>query len=112
MYYRNIQFSDTAKNELGTITKKVDSFTNGVYNMYNTDAECRDLDKLIELLKEEDTIVQLRKTYKKNHLKRVDNELYTVPIRLVFIELLNTLEKIADNTYTIAKSMVYNNNLI
>ncbi len=41
--------------------------------------------------------------YKKNHLKRLDEGRCSLPAGLAFVDLLNTLEKIADNIYAIAQ---------
>ena len=45
----------------------------------------------------------MQETYKKNHLKRLDEGKCSLPAGLAFVDLLNTLEKIADNTYAIAQ---------
>ena len=61
------------------------------------------LKEITELSENEERIDQIRKTYKKNHLKRLDEGKCSLPAGLAYIDLLNTLEKIADNTYAIAQ---------
>ncbi|MDE7314345.1 MAG: hypothetical protein K2N11_01435, partial [Mucispirillum sp.] len=61
------------------------------------------LKEITELSENEERIDKIRKAYKKNHLKRLDIGVCSLPAGLAFIDLLNTLEKIADNTYAIAQ---------
>ena len=97
---KHIIFSADASKELNNIFKLVEDFCNQVEQLYISGDK---LKEITELSENEERIDQIRKTYKKNHLKRLDTGICSLPAGLAFIDLLNTLEKIADNTYAIAQ---------
>lgn len=100
MNEKNIVFSQDATNELNNIIQLVDEFTTNVKNLYfAVDKE----NAMKDFAENEDKIDKLRKLYKKNHLKRLDEGKCSLPAGLAFVDLLNTLEKIADNIYAIAQ---------
>lgn len=97
---KNITFTDDATEELNNIIKLVDEFSISVKNLYFA----QDKEKAMQNFAEnEEKIDKLRKMYKKNHLKRLDEGRCSLPAGLAFVDLLNTLEKIADNIYAIAQ---------
>ena len=100
MNEKHIIFSADASKELNNIFKLVEDFCNQVEQLYISGDK---LKEITELSENEEKIDQIRKTYKKNHLKRLDEGICSLPAGLAFIDLLNTLEKIADNTYAIAQ---------
>ena len=103
---KNISFSDDANEELNNIIQLVDDFTNQVKNLYfSPDKE----KALKDFADNEDKIDKLRKQYKKNHLKRLDEGNCSLPAGLAFVDLLNTLEKIADNIYALAQIIIDEN---
>ena len=97
---KNIVFSSDATTELNDIINLVDEFITNVKNLYfSNDKE----NAMKDFTENEDKIDKLRKQYKKNHLKRLDEGKCSLPAGLAFVDLLNTLEKIADNIYAIAQ---------
>lgn len=100
MNEKNIIFSPDASKELNNIIKLVEDFCHKVEKLYISGDK---LKEITELSENEERIDQIRKTYKKNHLKRLDEGKCSLPAGLAYIDLLNTLEKIADNTYAIAQ---------
>lgn len=97
---KNIVFSSDATTELNEIINLVDEFITNVKNLYfSNDKE----NAMKDFTENEDKIDKLRKQYKKNHLKRLDEGNCSLPAGLAFVDLLNTLEKIADNIYAIAQ---------
>lgn len=103
---KNIVLSDTAKSELNDILSKVDSFIKNIGSLYMNKENTKDFAALAQ---KEDEIDGIRKQYKKNHMKRLDDGLCSLAAGLSFIELLNTLEKIADNMYNIAQIIMDEN---
>lgn len=103
---KNIIFSPDASKELNNIMKLVEDFCHQVETLYISGDK---LKEITELSENEERIDQIRKTYKKNHLKRLDEGKCSLPAGLAFVDLLNTLEKIADNTYAIAQLIVDEN---
>ena len=103
---KNISFSDDANEELNNIIQLVDDFTNQVKNLYFSPDKEKALKDFAE---NEDKIDKLRKQYKKNHLKRLDEGNCSLPAGLAFVDLLNTLEKIADNIYALAQIIIDEN---
>ena len=97
---KNIVFSSDATTELNDIINLVDEFTTNVKNLYFSNDKEKAMKDFAE---NEDKIDKLRKQYKKNHLKRLDEGKCSLPAGLAFVDLLNTLEKIADNIYAIAQ---------
>ena len=97
---KNIVFSSDATTELNYIINLVDEFTTNVKNLYFSNDKEKAMKDFAE---NEDKIDKLRKQYKKNHLKRLDEGKCSLPAGLAFVDLLNTLEKIADNIYAIAQ---------
>ncbi len=103
---KNIIFSEDANNELNFIIKKVDEFSMLVKSIYLSGNKKNTLENINKL---EEDIDKLRKAYKKNHLKRLDNGDCSLPAGLAFVDLLNTLEKIADNIYGLSQIIVDEN---
>ena len=97
---KNIVFSSDATTELNDIINLVDEFITNVKNLYFSNDKENAMEDFAE---NEDKIDKLRKQYKKNHLKRLDEGNCSLPAGLAFVDLLNTLEKIADNIYAIAQ---------
>ncbi len=97
---KNIIFSSDATKELNNIIKLVEDFCHQVEKLYISGDKLKEITIFAE---NEENIDKIRKLYKKNHLKRLDEGLCSLPAGLAFIDLLNTLEKIADNTYAIAQ---------
>lgn len=106
MKEKNIMFSDGAIKELNNIIELVEDFCKQVEKLYISKDKLQISQNFEE---KEELIDQTRKMYKKNHLKRLDEGICSLPAGLAFIDLLNTLEKIADNTYSIAQLTIDEN---
>lgn len=106
MKEKNIMFSDDAIKELNNIIELVEDFCKQVEKLYISKDKLQISQNFEE---KEELIDQTRKMYKKNHLKRLDEGICSLPAGLAFIDLLNTLEKIADNTYSIAQLTIDEN---
>jgi len=55
---------------------------------------------------DEDSIDAMRKKYKKNHIKRLNKGKCSVEAGILFVDILNQLEKIGDHTFNIAQIML------
>ena len=104
--FKNLIRAVRTSEELNNIIKLVDDFTNQVKNLYFSPDKEKALKDFAE---NEDKIDKLRKQYKKNHLKRLDEGNCSLPAGLAFVDLLNTLEKIADNIYALAQIIIDEN---
>jgi phosphate:Na+ symporter len=94
---KEIVFSEAAISELTQIydvvtrfyEKTLDHYKKGKIGVYiNTD--------------DEDTIDSMRKKFKKNHIKRLNDGECTIDAGLIYVDILNHLEKIGDHTFNIA----------
>lgn len=103
---KNIVFSPEANTELNNTFDLVDKFVNHFTNSFIVEKE----NNLSELNFEEDTIDSIRKEVKKNHLNRLEKGVCSLQAGLSFMDIINNLEKIADNLYLIAQIIVDNKN--
>ncbi|MCD8566937.1 MAG: hypothetical protein LRY50_00730 [Geovibrio sp.] len=55
---------------------------------------------------DEDTIDSMRKRFKKNHVKRLNAGECTIDAGLIYVDILNCLEKIGDHTFNIAQVLM------
>ncbi len=97
---KELVFSTDADNELKALLNNVDNFTEMVKKLYILNSKENNLDAFEQ---KEEHIDKLRKLYKKNHQKRLDDGICKLPAGLAFVDLLKTLEKIADNIYALAQ---------
>lgn len=95
---KDTNFSSDAQNELRNLFECVSDFASAVFDKYKADKGLSE-----EMSGEEETIDKLRKTFKKNHIKRLNEGKCTLNGGLIYMDMLNTLEKIGDNTYAISQ---------
>ena len=104
---KEISFSITANQELQNTFSLVENFINHFSTSFIKDKE---KNTSTELDLEEDTIDNIRKDVKKNHLERLEDGICSLQAGLSFMDLINNLEKIADNVYQLAQIIVDNRN--
>lgn len=60
-----------------------------------------------QVIKEEDEIDDLEKTFKLNHIERLKKKICNPEMDTIFVESLRNLERISDHSYNIALSLIY-----
>jgi len=96
-----IVFSSTAVQELQDIAGRTRSFLSVVLEHF----EHRDSRLLADALKFEEEIDRLEAELRQNHINRLNTGECAVLPGLLFIEMIQNFEKIADHTYKIARSL-------
>jgi len=96
------KFSDIALEELRTVSEK----TMELIDISLTAYEKEDKSILLKIKEMEDEIDDMTSKYAKNHFKRLKAKLCKPRSGVVFMDILNDLEKSADNAEKIALSMV------
>jgi len=99
---KEIDFSEEADKELNEMIGVVVRFTEHVVNIYNNPGSVKSLNT-----EDEDLIDKMRKTSKKNHMKRLSKGICELNSGLVFVDIVNNLEKIGDHAYNIAQVIEY-----
>ncbi len=93
---KKITFTGDAEAELKEIFSSVSGFTEKVFGYYEAGRPAQD-----DPEQEEEAIDKQRKTFKKNHIKRLNAGVCTLEAGLLFVDILSTLEKIGDDVYSI-----------
>jgi hypothetical protein len=60
-----------------------------------------------QVIKGEEEIDDLEKTYKNNHIERLKKKICNPELDTIFVECLRNLERISDHSYNIALSLIY-----
>ena len=60
-----------------------------------------------QVMKGEDEIDNLEKSYKLNHIERLKKKICNPELDTIFVESLRNLERISDHSYNIALSLIY-----
>jgi phosphate:Na+ symporter len=94
---KNIKFSDEAMKELDELFDIAIRFCEYVLKEFNEG----DLPKEINT-KDEDLIDEMRWQLKKNHIERLNKGQCDVGAGLVYVDIINGLEKVGDQAYNIA----------
>ena len=98
---KDIVFSETAIEELGTISKIAMELIDKALTAYQK----QDKTKVSHIKELEDVVDKLSAKYAKNHFKRLKAKLCRPRSGVVFMDIINDLEKSADNAEKIAISM-------
>lgn len=98
---KDMCFSKDAQEELDSLFNYVYDFSQNVFAKYGENKRIKE-----DMSAEEETIDQMRKTFKKNHIKRLNEGKCTLSTGLIYVDMLNTLEKIGDNSYGIAQTLI------
>jgi phosphate:Na+ symporter len=96
---KQIIFSPEANEELREIYDVVERFYRHTMNCFMNGALKIDTE-------DEDTIDSMRKRFKKNHVKRLNAGECTIDAGLIYVDILNCLEKIGDHTFNIAQVLM------
>jgi len=93
-----IRFTGEAMQEMEEIFEVAIRFTENVMNAYNAGGLPKEIDT-----EDENTIDKMRKRFKKNHLDRLQNGACSVETGILFVDILNNLEKAGDQAFNIAQ---------
>ena len=102
LHDENVDFSTTAKRELGLIGRAVNEIVGITVEAFANDNN--ELAKTIEPL--EETIDDMVMILKDRHTKRLKNGLCSIPSGLAFMEALTHLERVSDHCSAIAVNML------
>ncbi|TYP00329.1 phosphate:Na+ symporter [Geothermobacter ehrlichii] len=97
----NIVFSPTAVQELNDIAERTRSFLSVVLEHFDQN----DTRLLADALRNEEEIDRLEAVLRQNHISRLNTGECAVLPGLLFIEMIQNFEKIADHTFKIARSL-------
>ncbi|QAR32487.1 Na/Pi cotransporter family protein [Geovibrio thiophilus] len=100
---KQIVFTPEANEELKNIYDVVERFYTHTMNSYMNGTSKIDTE-------DEDIIDSLRKRFKKNHVKRLNAGECTIDAGLIYVDILNCLEKIGDHTFNIAQVLMAGEN--
>ncbi|MGA1846534.1 Na/Pi cotransporter family protein [Deferribacter abyssi] len=95
---QNITFSKQAISEANQLFDVVIRFCSYVFDEYNSG----DLPKNIDT-EDENLIDQLRKEFKNNHMQRLNKGACSVKAGIMYVDILNNLEKAGDHAFNIAQ---------
>jgi phosphate:Na+ symporter len=98
---KSIVFSAEAESELKTIFEVVERFFDSTIECYKNLEAVPRVDT-----EDEDNIDALRKKFKKNHVKRLNSGECSIDAGLLYVDILNNLEKIGDHTFNIAQVII------
>lgn len=94
----DIRFTDEAMGEMQEIFDVAVRFTENVLKAYNAGGLPRRIDT-----EDENTIDQMRREFKKRHLDRLQSGSCSVETGILFVDILNNLEKTGDQAFNIAQ---------
>lgn len=100
---KKVVFSKEAKQELNEIFNNVTDFASNVFEYYKNNKR---IPETID--KSEEIIDKQRKTFKKNHIKRLNSGECSLEAGLLFVDILSTLEKTGDDVYSVAQLLPRN----
>jgi phosphate:Na+ symporter len=100
-YDSNLDFSDKANYEIGEISRKVRELLQLVFENINRSH----VNILANAGVLENRIDELRKELRNKHVERLNEGACDVPSGLVFIDMLNSFEKIGDHSFNIAEAI-------
>ncbi len=103
LYDKKVVFSSEANNELKEIFDNVNSFANNVFEYYKDNKPIA-----VNIDESEEIIDKQRKTFKKNHIKRLNAGNCSLDAGLLFVDILSTLEKTGDDVYSVAQLLPRN----
>jgi phosphate:Na+ symporter len=102
MLKKGLDFSPEANKEIDNMIDVVVKFTEDVIKFYNRPESIHTLDTDAE-----DQIDSMRKKFKNNHMKRLSEGSCNINSGIIFVDIINNLEKIGDHVYNIAQVMMY-----
>ena len=99
---RNVQFSEKAKYELSVIMAALTK----IINLTMESFRFNDVSKAKEIESLEEVVDKLKKQLKNRHLKRVEEGTCSVDQGFLYLDLVNSIERIADHCADLALSML------
>ncbi|WP_303850348.1 Na/Pi cotransporter family protein [Seleniivibrio woodruffii] len=102
MLRKNMAFSEEADREIKYMFDVVERFAVATIAHYGTDDDIKEID-----LNDEELVDSLRKKFKNNHMHRLNEGKCNINSGLIFVDIVNNLEKAADHVYNIAQVMVF-----
>jgi phosphate:Na+ symporter len=102
MLKKGLSFSPEANKEIDNMIDVVVKFTEDVIKFYNHPESIHTLNTDAE-----DQIDSMRKKFKNNHMKRLSEGSCNINSGIIFVDIINNLEKIGDHVYNIAQVMMY-----
>jgi len=102
MSKKGVEFSDEAEREIQEMISVVVRFTEITIDTYNNPERYSEL-----RTEDEDSIDTMRKKFKNNHMKRLSSGSCNINSGIMFVDIINNLEKIGDHVYNIAQVMMY-----
>lgn len=102
MLRKNMEFSEEADREIKYMFDVVERFAVATIAHYGTDDDIKEID-----LNDEELVDSLRKKFKNNHMHRLNEGKCNINSGLIFVDIINNLEKAADHVYNIAQVMVF-----
>jgi len=102
MIDNNITFSETAISEINEIYGK--ALQNLEHSM--TALNNMDFDLANEVLKTEEEVNYLEKTYRKAHIARLNEGACTIDAGVIFLDLLTNIERVSDHCKNISKMVL------
>lgn len=102
MLKKEMRFSDDADREIKEIFDVVMRFSSSVIEHLNSNKETWEVD-----LNDEDLIDSMRKKFKNNHMQRLNDGVCNINSGMIFMDIINNLEKAGDHVFNIAQVMIY-----
>ena len=100
---KKVSFTDSADEEIKELFGNVADFAEKTFTYYENDKPVTE-----DMEQAEESIDKKRKTFKKNHIKRLDAGACSLEAGLLFVDILSTLEKIGDDAYSITQLLPNN----
>lgn len=101
MIQDNMYFSEVAKEELTEVFDVAIRFCRHVFEGYNTGKYGIWVDT-----SDENLLDQMKIQFKNNHMERLASGLCSIAMGMLFVDILNKLEKVGDNAFNIAQVLV------
>lgn len=101
MFNKKIELSDDAVKEACDMFDVAIRFCENVLKVYNGQEE-----QAYVPTEDEDVIDAMRKRYRKNHVKRLNSGSCSIDAGLIFVDILNNLERVGDHTFNIAQVII------
>ncbi|MCW7753706.1 Na/Pi cotransporter family protein [Desulfobotulus sp. H1] len=101
MIQDKMSFSDAAREEMAEIFDVAIRFCSHVFEGYNTGKFGIWVDTA-----DENLIDQMKIQFKNNHMDRLSSGVCSVAMGILFVDILNKLEKVGDNAFNIAQVLV------
>lgn len=98
MIQDKMSFSDSAKAEMQEIFDVAIRFSEHVFESYNRDVAPDRVDT-----HDENLIDQMKVQFKNNHMDRLNQGVCNVAMGILYVDILNKLEKVGDNVFNIAQ---------